>query len=121
MTALPAVAPPRTPAEWAAYYRLRYEVLRQPWQQPFGSERAPDDEQATTTHALLLTPEGYAAGVGRLSPSGAGQGQIRFMAVHPAWQGRGAGRQLLRYLEQAARAQQLTELVLHARATVVRF
>ena len=115
------IAPPRTPAEWTAYYCLRYEVLRQPWQQPPGSERASDDDTATTVHALLLSPEGYAAGVGRLHPSGPGQGQIRFMAVHPAWQGRGVGRQVLHYLEQAARQQHLPEIVLHARATAVPF
>ena len=118
---MPTIAPPRTPAEWIAYYRLRYEVLRQPWQQPPGSERSPDDEAATTIHGLLLAPEGYAAGVGRLHPSGPTQGQVRFMAVHPAWQGRGIGRQVLEYLEQAAHRQGLTELVLHARAGAVPF
>lgn len=115
------VTTPRTPAEWAAYYRLRYEVLRQPWQQPEGSERADDDAAPTTTHALLLAPQGYAAGVGRLHPSGPGQGQVRFMAVHPAWQGRGVGRQVLEHLEKAARTQGLQEVVLHAREQAVPF
>ncbi|RSK51034.1 GNAT family N-acetyltransferase [Hymenobacter rigui] len=112
---------PQTPPEWTTYYHLRYTVLRQPWQQPEGSERADDDDDATTTHALLLAPEGYATGVGRLHPSGPAQGQIRFMAVHPAWQARGVGRQVLEYLEAAARQQGLTELVLHAREAAVPF
>ncbi|RPD49744.1 GNAT family N-acetyltransferase [Hymenobacter sediminis] len=118
---MPAITTPQTPAEWAAYYRLRYEVLRQPWQQPEGSEQANDDQDPTTTHALLLAPEGFAAGVGRLHPSGPGQGQVRFMAVHPAWQGRGVGRQVLEYLETAARGQGFTEVVLHAREQAVPF
>ncbi|MBX0291386.1 GNAT family N-acetyltransferase [Hymenobacter sp. HSC-4F20] len=118
---MPAITFPRTPAEWAAYFRLRYEVLRQPWQQPEGSEQADDDMAPATTHALLLAPEGYAAGVGRLHPTGPKQGQVRFMAVHPAWQGRGVGRQVLEYLEAAARAQGLTEVVLHAREPAVPF
>ena len=114
---------PQTPAEWAAYYRLRYEVLRQPWQQPPGSEQAPDDDAPTTTHALLLSPTepGQAIGVGRLHPTGPQQGQLRFMAVHPAWQGQGVGQQLLEYLEAAARRQGLHEIVLHARAGAVPF
>ena len=113
---------PHTPAQWAAYYRLRYEVLRQPWQQLPGSERAPDDDAPATTHALLLAPEtAEAIGVGRLHPSAPGQGQLRFMAVAPAWQGRGIGRQLLAHLEAAARRQQLHEIVLHARAEAVPF
>ncbi|MDU0369614.1 GNAT family N-acetyltransferase [Hymenobacter endophyticus] len=115
------ITTPHTPAEWAAYYRLRYEVLRQPWQQPEGSERADDDLAASTTHALLLAPEGYAAGVGRLHPSGPGQGQLRFMAVHPAWQGQGVGRQVLEFLEAAAGQQGLQELVLQAREAAVPF
>ena len=115
------IVSPRTAAEWAAYYRLRYEVLRQPWQQPEGSEQAPDDAAPATTHALLLSPEGFAAGAGRLHQSGPGQGQIRFMAVHPAWQGQGVGRQVLEYLEQAARQQDLTEMILHARESAVPF
>ncbi|WP_426493343.1 GNAT family N-acetyltransferase [Hymenobacter sp. 102] len=112
---------PRSAAEWTAYYQLRYAVLRQPWQQPEGSERADDDAAPTTTHALIMAPEGYAAGVGRLHPSGPAQGQVRFMAVHPAWQGRGVGRQVLAYLEAAARRQHLSELVLHARESAVPF
>jgi len=116
-----SVIAPSSPAQWTAYYRLRYEVLRQPWHQPEGSERADDDDAATTTHALLLAPEGHAAAVGRLSPAGPGQGQVRFMAVHPAWQGRGAGRQILEYLEEMGRRQGFTELVLHARQLAVPF
>lgn len=116
-----AVQPPATPAEWAAYYQLRYEVLRQPWQQPPGSEVADDDAAPTTTHALLLAPDGQALGVGRLHPSGAGQGQIRFMAVASAAQGQGVGRRILEFLESAARRQGLTQLVLHAREEAVPF
>lgn len=112
---------PGTPAEWAAYYRLRYEVLRQPWQQPEGSERADDDFAPGITHALLPAPEGYAVGVGRLHASGPAQGQVRFMAVQPAWQGRGVGRQVLEFLEAAARQQGLREVVLQAREAAVPF
>ena len=119
---------PQTAAHWAAYYRLRYEVLRQPWQQPPGSERAPDDDAPTTTHALLLAPNApdddtppEAIGVGRLHAAAPGQGQLRFMAVAPAWQGRGVGRQLLAHLEAAAHQQRLSEIILHARAEAVPF
>ncbi|GAB2964023.1 hypothetical protein GCM10027048_36650 [Hymenobacter coalescens] len=116
-----SVDSPRSAADWAAYYQLRYQVLRQPWQQPPGSERADDDEQPSTTHALWRAPDGTVGGVARLSPSGPSQGQVRYMAVAPAWQGRQAGRQLLEYLEAAARQQGFTELVLHARQNAVGF
>ncbi|HEX8350972.1 MAG TPA: GNAT family N-acetyltransferase [Hymenobacter sp.] len=112
---------PRTPAEFAAYYDLRYRVLRAPWQQPLGSERADDDERPSTMHAMLRAPDGAVVGVARLHPSGPAQAQVRYMAVEPGWQGQGIGRQLLEYLEAAARQQGLTECILHARETAVPF
>ena len=119
------VRSPRTPAEWAAYYQLRYAVLRQPWQQPPGSERCPADIEPDTIHALLLAADAGAApvalAVGMLQPAGGGQGQIRFMAVAPAAAGTGMGRRVVAYLEQEARAAGLTEIVLHARETAVAF
>jgi ribosomal protein S18 acetylase RimI-like enzyme len=118
------IQPPRTPAEWAAYYQLRYAVLRQPWQQPSGSERVPADEEPGTVHALLLaagasTPTALA--VGMLQPAAAQQGQIRFMAVAPEAAGQGLGQQVVAYLEAQARAAGLSEIVLHSRETVVGF
>jgi ribosomal protein S18 acetylase RimI-like enzyme len=112
---------PRTAADFAAYYALRYEVLRQPWQQPPGSERADDDEAPTTHHAMSVADDGTVVGVARLHPSGPGQVQVRAVAVHPAWQGRGVGQQLMTYLEGYAAAQGFTDCILHARDTAVAF
>lgn len=118
---------PRTPAEWAAYYALRFAVLRQPWQQPPGSERVPADDEPGTRHALLLAESDDSAAppvalaVGMLQPTGAHQGQIRFMAVAPEAVGTGAGRRVVAYLEAQARAIGLTEIVLHAREAAVGF
>ena len=124
MNPAPTIAAPRTPAEWAAYYRLRYAVLRQPWQQPPGSERVPADDEPGTLHALLLAettgpPEALA--VGMLQPTGHGQGQIRFMAVAPAVAGQGLGQRVVAYLETQAQLVGLTEIVLHSREAAVGF
>ena len=120
-----AVHAPRTPAEWDAYYRLRYAVLRQPWQQPPGSERSPADAEPGTVHALLLAPEALgpprALAVGMLQPTGNGQGQLRFMAVAPEAAGQGLGRRIVAALETRARAVGLTEVVLHSRESAVGF
>ena len=124
MLASPPVAPPRTPAEWDAYYALRYAVLRQPWQQPPGSERTPADAEPGTMHALVLAPQAgplAALAVGMLQPTAPHQGQVRFMAVAPEAAGTGLGRQLMAYLENQAQAAGLTELVLHAREAAVGF
>ena len=115
------IGPPATPAAWAAYYALRYAVLRQPWQQPPGSEQLPDDPDPAVCHALLTDAHGAALAVGRLHPAAPGQGQVRMVAVSPLAQGQGAGRQLMTYLEAQAREQGLTEILLHARHNAVAF
>lgn len=124
MSSAVAIQPPRTPAEWAAYYRLRYAVLRQPWQQPPGSERVPADDEPGTIHALLLAtaraaPEALA--VGMLQPTSPHQGQIRFMAVAPGATGQGLGQRVVAHLEAQARAGGLREIVLHSRQAAVGF
>ena len=125
MTSVPAIRPPRTPADWAAYYQLRYEVLRRPWQQPPGSERVPADEEPGTIHALLLADEAAetptALAVGMLQPTTAHQGQMRFMAVAAQAAGTGLGSRIMEYLEAQARAAGLREIVLHSRETAVGF
>ncbi|MDO7854715.1 GNAT family N-acetyltransferase [Hymenobacter convexus] len=125
MNSVPPVRPPRTPAEWAAYYHLRYAVLRRPWQQPPGSERVPADDEPGTIHALLLADETaetpVALAVGMLQPTSAQQGQIRFMAVAPEAAGTGLGQRIMAYLEAQARAAGLTEIVLHSREAAVGF
>ncbi len=115
---------PRTPAEWAAYYALRFAVLRQPWQQPPGSERVPADDEPGTIHALLLAettgpPEALA--VGMLQPTGPAQGQVRFMAVAPEAAGTGLGQRVVGYLEEQARLAGIREIVLHSREAAVGF
>lgn len=115
------IGPPATPTAWAAYYALRYAVLRQPWQQPRGSEKLPDDADAAVLHALLADASGAALAVGRLQPTTPGQGQVRMVAVAQAAQGQGAGRTLMAYLEDQARAAGLLEIILHARQNAVPF
>jgi ribosomal protein S18 acetylase RimI-like enzyme len=110
---------PETAADFAAYYALRYAVLRAPWDQPPGSERAPDDDQAT--HALLLGPDHQALGVCRLHLQTPQEAQVRFMAIHPDHQGQGLGRQLLDYMEQQARQQGASYVSLQAREQAVPF
>ena len=113
---------PHTPAEWAAYYAVRFAALRQPWGQPPGSERADDDDAPATVHAAAFAPDGGAVlGAGRLHPSGPGQGQVRFMAVADGARSQGVGGQVLRYLEQQAVAAGFSEIILHARQPAVPF
>ena len=110
---------PVSAADFEQYYRLRYEILRAPWQQPPGSEKAADD--ATATHALMLNDAGAAIGVCRLHLQTPQEAQIRFMAIQPDYQGQGLGKKLLQYLEDEARAQGARFITLQARENALAF
>jgi N-acetylglutamate synthase-like GNAT family acetyltransferase len=110
---------PSTPEEFNSYYSLRYDVLRAPWQQPRGSEK--DSEEDVATHAMLVDENNNCIAVGRLQKNSNEEGQIRFMAVHPDWQGKGLGRKVLQHLEHEARKQGLSRIVLQARENALSF
>ena len=113
------VIEPATPEEFEKYYRLRYEVLRQPWGEPEGSERAPDD--ATAIHAMLVDEDGEAVGVCRLHLNTPQEGQLRFMAIREDKRGQQLGFRLMEYMEARAKALGVITLMLHALANAVNF
>src|SRR5688500_9574999 len=110
---------PRTPEEFAQYYRLRYDTLRRPWHQPEGSERADDD--ASAIHAMLVNEQGEALGVCRLHLATTEEGQIRFMGIREDKQGQRLGDQLLHYLEAKAKTLGANHMTLQARENAVNF
>jgi N-acetylglutamate synthase-like GNAT family acetyltransferase len=109
---------PQTDAEWKAYYGLRFYVLREPWNQPLGSEVLADEDQAI--HAIAVE-EGEVLGVARMHESTAKQGQVRCVAIATAAQGKGIGKAIMAYLEVKARQKGWSEIVLEARENAVPF
>jgi len=110
---------PQTSQEWQAYYQLRWQVLRAPWLQPKGSEQDELEQQAC--HMAAWHESGTIAAVGRLHQIDAVQGQVRYMAVAPEWQGHGLGAAILQRLEQQAISWQLQQVVLNARESAAGF
>ena len=117
-TALSVVVPATT-LERERYFDLRWRVLREPWQQPRGSER--DDREDDSIHLMIRGKNGEALAVGRLHLNSPVEAQVRFMAVDPQWQGRGLGSSVLRELERRARAEGANSVVLNARRSAQRF
>lgn len=109
---------PQTEAEFASYYDLRWRVLRALWKMPRGSER---DEFENVAHHRAVFTNDAAIAAGRLHPVDAAVGQIRAMAVDPAYQKQGLGSRILNNLEAIAREQGLEKIVLHAREEAVPF
>ena len=110
---------PQTPEQWQAYYNLRWQVLRAPWQQPPGSEQ--DELELQAYHLMLTDSNGKLQAVGRLHQLDNTTGQIRYMAVADHARGKGAGSMILRALEQQAVYLGLQQLQLNARESAVGF
>jgi GNAT superfamily N-acetyltransferase len=110
---------PSSEQELAAYYQLRWRLLREPWGQPRGSER--DELEDASWHAAAHAADGTIVGVGRLHGIDADTGQIRYMAVQPDWRGRGVGAAILSALEAMAVENGMGRIELDAREEAVGF
>jgi predicted GNAT family N-acyltransferase len=109
---------PHTDAHWKAYYALRYTVLREPWNQPLGSEVLGDEPAAI--HIMAM--EGVQAiGVARMHESAPKQAQVRCVAVATDQQGKGVGKAIMLELEGQAAKLGWNEIVLEARENAVPF
>lgn len=110
---------PQTPKEFEAYYLLRYEVLRKPWNQPLGSEK--DDQEDTSIHIMACDEKNNILGVCRLQFNSPSEAQLRFMGVKENTQGLGIGKKLIEYAEQKAKQQNSTKMILQSREIAVDF
>ena len=107
-----------SPEEFKQYYDLRYRILRAPWDESEGSEV--DDIEDQCFH-IMATNNMKAVGVGRLQFNSALEAQIRYMAVEKEYEGNGIGRMLVNALEQEAKNQNISTLMLDAREPAVGF
>ena len=117
-TTMLEIKSPQSDSDWKAYYALRFNVLREPWNQPLGSEVLADEDQAI--HAIAVE-QGEVLGVARMHESAENQGQVRCVATATAAQGKGIGKAIMAYLEKKAIEKGWTEIVLEARENAVPF
>ena len=99
--------------------QLRYDVLRQPWNQSI--ETATDDLEESSVNAFIEDENGNAKACGRLQENENKIGQIRFMAVSQAHQGKGLGKLILLFLEEKAKEKKIVEIQLQARENALDF
>jgi GNAT superfamily N-acetyltransferase len=110
---------PETEDDWQRYYQLRWQVLREPWHQPLGSER--DELENQAFHLMAVDNHHHIVGTGRLHRHSSTEAQIRYMAIQQQHQGQGIGRQLLQRLEQEAVRWGCREVLLNARVSSLEF
>jgi len=97
---------------------LRYEVLRQPWNQ--SRESATDLQESECVNAFI-EHQTIIIACGRLQQNAPGIGQVRYMAVKEAYQGQGLGKLILMNLEKSALKLNLHTIELQARENAVPF
>lgn len=108
---------PESDDELRRYYNFRWKMLREPWQQPEGSEK--DNQEETAFHRMVVQSD-IVIGVGRLHFEN-DYAQIRYMAVDPQYSKQGIGTSILESLEAIVTNSAIATIVLHARETAVDF
>lgn len=113
------VRPPQTEQEWEAYYDLRFRILREPWNEPRGSER--NEEDKTEQHFSVWV-NGKIVAVARMDKTEEdGVAQVRFVAVEDRQQGSGFGKVIMQEIEHQAKAQGNRKIILQARENAIPF
>lgn len=110
---------PKNQAELRQYYQLRWQALRQPSQQPMGSEK--DDLEAQSYHRVIVDDMDNIVGSGRLHNASQAQAQIRYMAISDHVRGQGLGKLLISELERIAAEAGVKTIALNARVNAISF
>jgi len=110
---------PKTANQQNKYYHFRWQMLREPWRMPIGSERDEYDEMSH--HRMIVDGKGRPMAVGRLYITPDNEGQIRYMAVKPNRRSKGVGSLVLVALESFARQEGVKRLVINARVDAIAF
>ena len=110
---------PQTESQLARYYHFRWQMLRQPWQMPLGSERDAYDD--VSAHRMLVDSHDNVVAIGRVYVTPDNEGQVRYMAVDAAVRHQGLGGMVLMALESLARYDGAKRLVCNAREAAIPF
>lgn len=110
---------PQTEEEFEAYYFVRFEILRKPWNHPIGSEK--DEIENQCIHAMASLENNSVIGVSRLQFNSDSEAQLCYMGVKEEFHGKGIGKMLIMYLEKEAKRNGAKKMILHSRENAVEF
>ncbi|MBL0102715.1 MAG: GNAT family N-acetyltransferase [Bacteroidetes bacterium] len=113
------VREPKTQEEWDAYYLIRYEVLRKPWNQPRQSTK--DEFETISYHAILILDDKEIVGTGRLQFNTPTEFAIRSMAVKEGYRSKDYGSHIIKHLESIALSKNCKRITLDAREPALKF
>ncbi len=109
---------PQSDLDFQRYYQLRWKILREPWGQPKGSEKVPEENEF---YHIMAEQDDDICGVGCIRFITDDTAQIRFMGVAPTYQNQGVGKAILTELEQYAAENNCKKIKLFAREIAVPF
>lgn len=93
---------PKTKEEFKEYYAVRYQVLREPYGQPKGTEK--DDFEPISDHFMAVDDHtGAVVGVAKLFEKAPGVANVSHLAVAKNYLRQGIGRKLIGAVEETAR------------------
>ncbi|WP_117235615.1 bifunctional GNAT family N-acetyltransferase/hotdog fold thioesterase [Vibrio maerlii] len=110
---------PKTDNQLNKYYHFRWQMLREPWGLPLGSER--DEFDVMSHHRMIVDGRGRPMAIGRLYITPDDEAQVRFMAVKPNRRDKGLGSLIMVALESLARQEGAKRLVCNAREDAIAF
>lgn len=104
--------------EYDAYYSLRWQALREPWNEAKGTEK--DNLENIAIHRIVIF-NGHIIAGGRIHFIDNKTAQIRYMFVKKEFINKGIGTKILQALEKTALNKNYKTIILHARESSVRF
>ncbi len=113
------ITQPESTQDFERYYDLRWRMLREPWNQPKGSEK--DELEERSLHIMVCKEDRIPVAIGRAHFNTDIEAQIRFMAVEPRFQNTGLGSVILKKLEDEVRYLGAQYVILHSREAAISF
>ena len=109
---------PKTKQEFELMYDLRWRYLRQPWNQPRGSER---DQEESIAIPLIALSDNKIIGTVRYQRINENVARARYLVVEKKFRGKGVGRRLMESIHMTAKNQNISYIILNARSIAKKF
>jgi ribosomal protein S18 acetylase RimI-like enzyme len=106
--------------EYESAFQLRDIVLRKPWGRSFKDDDLSKEQKGIDTNWGYFQ-DGTLVCVGTLTPVSNDIIKIRYLATHPSVQGKGFGKAVLSAMEEFARSQNYTQMILESRVSAQEF
>lgn len=113
------VSAPTTEQELQDYFRFRWQILREPFKLPEGSEK--DEYETVAEHRMITDHTGSVVAVGRVHLNDPREAQIKHVAVDKSLRTKGLGRVMLTALEEVALKQGAQRAVTNSMETSIEF